>query len=147
MISVVIVTVFIKPRIWTSLMPLHRQAQRRNSFPRIRYSLSLNSSLEPDVISEKQIPIPSTPNYRIHVEMLQLAVLIVMPSPHNSPRKNSTLEKLNLDPDDDEKESDDVLPEMVLDKSYRLQPRPTCCGSDLILEFSFILSSPVHYCC
>ena len=105
-------------------------------FSRVRHSLSLNSSLEPDVINEEQTPIPSTPNYRIRVEMLQLAVLIAMPSPHNSPKKDPILEKLDPDPDKDEKESDDVLPEMVFGVTrvnYRQpssptlppQPRPT----------------------
>ena len=113
-------------------------------FSRIRNSLSLNRSLEPespDVVlnnNENQTPIPSTtPNYRIRVEMLQLAVLITMPSPHNNaPRKNPILEKLDLDADDDEKESNDVLPEMVFGVTrvnYRQpssstlppEPRPT----------------------
>ena len=74
--------------------------------------------------------------------MLQLAVLIAMPSPHNSPKKDPILEKLDPDPDKDEKESDDVLPEMVFGVTrvnYRQpssptlppQPRPTWCGSVL----------------
>jgi hypothetical protein len=73
----------------------------------------LNSALEPDDTNEKQTPIPSAPNYRIRVEMLQLAVLIAMPSPHNSQRKDSISEKMDIDKDDDEKESDDILPEMM----------------------------------
>ena len=60
--------------------------------------------------------------------MLQLAVLIAMPSPHNSQRKNSILEKLDLDTDDDEKESYYVLPEMVFGVTrvnYRQPSSPT----------------------
>jgi hypothetical protein len=112
-------------------------SRRSTLFSRIRHSLSLNNALEPDDTSnEKHTPKPSTPNYRVRVEMLQLAVLIAMPSPHNSQRKDTISEKLDMDQDDEEKESDDVLPEMVFGVTrvnYRqpssptlpLQPNPT----------------------
>ena len=92
-----------------------------NLFSRFRRSLILHNTLEPDTIDEKQASIPSTPNYRIRVEMLQLAVLISMPSPRKSQRKNPDL-------DDDEKESDDELPSMVFGVTrvnYRQPPSPT----------------------
>lgn len=107
-------------------------------FSRFRRSLSLHNTPEPDVTNEKQVPIPSEslPNYRVRVEMLQLAVLIAMPSPHRSLRKNAILEKLDMDHDDYEKESDDLLPNVVFGVTrvnYRqpssptspLQPKPT----------------------
>jgi hypothetical protein len=93
-----------------------------NIFSRFR-PISLHNTLEPD---EKQAPIPSTPNYKIRVEMLQLAVLIAMPSPRRS-QKDSVLENLDLDPDDDEKESDE-LPNIVFGVTrvnYRQSPNPT----------------------
>ena len=99
-----------------------------NLFSRFRRALPLHNTLEPDATNEKQDPKPSTPNYRVRVEMLQLAVLIAMPSPPRSQRKNSILENLDLDPDDDEKESDDELPDMVFGVArvnYRQPPSPT----------------------
>ena len=99
-----------------------------NLFSRFCRSILLhNTTHEPDVTNETQTPIPSTPNYRIRVEMLQLAVLVAMPSPRRSRRNNPILEKV-LDLDDDEKESDDDLPDMVFGVTrvnYRQPPSPT----------------------
>lgn len=60
--------------------------------------------------------------------MLQLAVLVAMPSPRTrSRRKDPILEKdLDLDPDDDEK--DDELPDVVFGVTrvnYQQPPSPT----------------------
>jgi len=97
---------------------------------RVRRSsiLSHDTTFEPDVTNnETQTPIPSTPNYRIRVEMLQLAVLVAMPSPRRSRRENPILEK-DPDLDDDEKESDDELPDLVFGVTrvnYRQPSSPT----------------------
>ena len=104
-------------------------------FSRFRHPLSLHNTPEPEDTDEKQPPIPSTPNYKIRVEMLQLAVLIAMPSPRRS-QKDSILENLDLDPDDDGKESDQLHDIVfgVTRVNYRqpsnftllpLQPKPT----------------------
>lgn len=125
-----------------------------NLFSRFRRSL-LHNTIEPDTTNEKQASIP-TPNYRIRVEMLQLAVLIAMPSPRRSRRKNSVSKLENLDPDDDEKESDDELPDMVFGVArvnYRqppstllpLQPKQAWCGSVLNSSFLVLLSSSLCY--
>jgi hypothetical protein len=96
---------------------------------RVRRSiLSHNATFEPYVThNETQTPIPSTPNYRIRVEMLQLAVLVAMPSRRRSRRENPISEK-DPDLDDDEKESDDELPDLVFGVSrvnYRQPSSPT----------------------
>jgi len=61
-----------------------------------------------NVTNEQQT---ATPNYKIRVEMLQLAIFIAMPSPDKSHRKKQNLE--NNDPDPDE-ESHDKLPEVAI---------------------------------
>ena len=80
-----------------------------NFISRFRRSPSPNA-LQSNVTNEKQPSSPSTPNYRVRVEMLQVAVFIAMPSPNRSQRKNHILDKTDPDPDD---ESDDELPNIV----------------------------------
>lgn len=81
-----------------------------------------------DAKGTKQDPSGSTPNYRIRVEMLQLSVLISMPSPNRSQKKNSILESADLDRDEEETDDKDLeLPNMVFGVTrvnYR-QPKST----------------------
>lgn len=77
----------------------------------------------------KQAPSGSAPNYRIRVEMLQLSVLISMPSPNKSLRKNHILENTDPDRDEDEEVDDEgsELPNIVFGVTrvnYR-QPKST----------------------
>jgi len=69
---------------------------------------SLPNIFQSNVTNEQQAPTPSTPNYKIRVEMLQLAIFIAMPSQDKSHRKKHSLENNDPDPDDDK------LPEVAI---------------------------------
>lgn len=82
--------------------------------------------VQPNANGAKQPSSGTTPNYRIRVEMLQLSVLISMPSQNKSQRKNHILEKTDLDRDEEE-DDESELPNMVFGVTrvnYR-QPKPT----------------------
>jgi hypothetical protein len=81
-----------------------------NFLSRFRRRPSLPNTLQSNVTNEQQAPTPSTPNYKIRVEMLQLAIFIAMPSQDKSPREKHSLENNDPDPDEDK----DKLPEVAI---------------------------------
>ena len=80
-------------------------------------------------------------NYRIRVEMLQLSVLISMPSANKSKRKNHILEK--TDPDRDEDDEDLELPNMVFGVTRINYRQPTSTLGPTHLPHTKINDAPI----
>jgi hypothetical protein len=83
-----------------------------NLFSRFRRSPLHHDSAQTELAHTDAKNAKQGPNYRIRVEMLQLSVLILMPSPNKSQRKNHMLDNTDVEKEEADDE-DSELPDMV----------------------------------